>query len=317
MTIAKPTHRSLARAAALLARGRLVAFPTETVYGLGAAAGDARAVLRLYAAKGRPRFNPLIAHVANLAAARQLVRFDARAEKLARLFWPGPLTLVLPRLPGAAVCRIAGAGLDTLGIRIPDNPAAADLLRRFGRPVVAPSANRSGRLSPTDARAVRRSLGGRVDLVLDGGACRVGLESTIVDLSGARARLLRDGGIARAAIEAAIGPLAGAGSAIKAPGMLASHYAPRARIRLDAATAKPGEAYLGFGKLPKLPPGTPALTLSARRDPAEAAHNLFAFLQTLDRPQIATIAVAPIPAAGLGAAISDRLARAAAPRGNF
>jgi len=314
MTIAKPTQLAIRRAAAALLRGRLVAFPTETVYGLGARARSARAVLRLYAAKGRPRFNPLIAHVAGLAQARRLVRFDARAEILARHFWPGPLTLVLPRQAGAAVSRLAGAGLATLGVRIPDHPVALALLRRVGEPVVAPSANPSGRLSPTRASDVARTLGGRVTCVLDGGACRIGLESTVVDLSGQAARLLRPGGIAREAIEALIGPLAGAGTAINAPGMLASHYAPRARLRLDARTAGPGEAYLGYGPLPVLPAGVPALSLSTSRDLHEAAHNLFRFLQTLDRAQVRTIAVAPIPSAGLGLAIRDRLARAAAPR---
>lgn len=314
MSVVKPTRRAIARAAALLRAGRLAAFPTETVYGLGALAGDPGAVLRLYAAKGRPRFNPLIAHVADIAAARKVVRFDARAEKLAAAFWPGPLTLVLPRQPGARVSRLAGAGLATQAVRIPDHPVALALLRAVGRPVVAPSANPSGRLSPTRAADVARGLGGRAGLVLDGGPCRVGLESTVVDLSGPQARLLRPGGIAPAAIETLIGRLAGAGRAIVAPGMLASHYAPRARLRLDATHAHPGEAFLGFGKLPALAPGTPALTLSATRDLDEAARNLFAYLQTLDRPHVRVIAVAPVPATGLGLAIRDRLARAAAPR---
>ena len=315
MALAKPTEAALQRAAALLGKGRLVAFATETVYGLGAAADDPLAVRRLYAAKGRPRFNPLIAHVFDVAGAKRLVRFDARAEILARLFWPGPLTLVLPRLPGASVSRIAAAGLDTLGVRIPDHPAAQKLLRKFGRAIVAPSANRSGRLSPTDAGAVERALGARVALILDGGTCRVGLESTIVDLSVSPARLLREGGIVRAAIEAAIGKVENADATIKAPGMLASHYAPRADLRLNAAAPRAGEAYLGFGPLPTLGAEVPALTLSATGNLAEAAHNLFAYLQTLDRPTIRTIAVANVPAIGLGAAIRDRLARAAAPRG--
>ena len=314
MILVKPTRKAIARAVAALRADRLVAFPTETVYGLGARARSPRAVLRLYSAKGRPRFNPLIAHVASLAQARRLVRFDARAETLARSFWPGPLTLVLPRQAGAAVSRLAGAGLSTIGVRIPDHPVARTLLRLTGEPVVAPSANPSGRLSPTRAADVARTLGGRVSMVLDGGACRVGLESTVVDLSGPVARLLRPGGIAREAIEALIGPLAGAGATISAPGMLESHYAPRARLRLDAISAVAGEAYLGFGPLPRLPAGVPALTLSATRDQQEAARNLFAFLQTLDRPNVRLIAVAPIPAKGLGLAIRDRLARAAAPR---
>ncbi|MBI3507308.1 MAG: threonylcarbamoyl-AMP synthase [Proteobacteria bacterium] len=314
MIVVKPTRRAIGRAVAALRQDRLAAFPTETVYGLGARARSPRAILRLYSAKGRPRFNPLIAHVAELSQARRLVRFDARAELLARHFWPGPLTLVLPRQAGNAVSRLAGAGLATLAVRIPDHPVARALLRQFGEPVVAPSANPSGRLSPTRAADVARTLGGRVCLVLDGGPCRVGLESTVVDLSGPVARLLRPGGIAREAIEALIGPLAGAGNTISAPGMLESHYAPRARLRLDAPDATSGEAYLGFGPLPRLPADTPALTLSATRDLQEAARNLFAFLQTLDRPHVRLIAVAPIPATGLGLAIRDRLARAAAPR---
>ncbi len=314
MILVKPTRKAIARAAAALRADRLVAFPTETVYGLGARARSPRAILRLYSAKGRPRFNPLIAHVAGIAQARRLVRFDTRAETLARHFWPGPLTLVLPRQAGAAVSRLAGAGLSTIGVRVPDHPVAQMLLELAGEPVVAPSANPSGRLSPTRAADVARTLGGRVSMVLDGGACRVGLESTVVDLSTPVARLLRPGGIAREAIEALIGPLAGAGATINAPGMLASHYAPRARLRLDAASATAGEAYLGFGPLPRLPAGVPALTLSATRDAQEAARNLFAFLQTLDRPHVRLIAVAPIPAKGLGLAIRDRLARAAAPR---
>jgi L-threonylcarbamoyladenylate synthase len=212
------------------------------------------------------------------------------------------------------VCALARANLDTLGVRVPDHEVALALLRRFGCAIVAPSANRSGRLSPTTAQAVRLGLGARVDLVLEGGPCRVGLESTIVDLSGQRAALLREGGIARAAIEALIGRLAQGGSAIKAPGMLASHYAPRARLRLDATDARPGEAYLGFGALPKLAADIPALSLSPARDLAQAARNLFGYLQTLDRAHVKTIAVAAIPATGLGAAIRDRLARAAAPR---
>jgi L-threonylcarbamoyladenylate synthase len=252
--------------------------------------------------------------VADVAAARRLVRFDERAEILARNFWPGPLTMVLPRLPGTAVSRLAGAGLPTLGVRVPDHPVARELLRQFGAPVVAPSANPSGRLSPTRAADVARTLGGRVSCVLDGGPCRVGLESTIVDLTAQPARLLRPGGIAAEAIEKLIGPLAGAGSTIVSPGMMASHYAPRARLRLAAYSAVRGEAYLGFGRMPTLPPDVPALNLSPSGDPGEAARNLFSFLQTLDRPHIHTIAVAPVPAAGLGAAILDRLARAAAPR---
>ncbi|MBI1244318.1 MAG: threonylcarbamoyl-AMP synthase [Alphaproteobacteria bacterium] len=314
MGVVKPVKSSLRRAAAAIRQARLVAFPTETVYGLGALAGSPRAVLRLYAAKGRPRFNPLIAHVATAGEAHRLVRFDDRAELLARHFWPGPLTMVLPRLPGAAVSRIACAGLPTLGVRVPDHPVALALLRAAGRPIVAPSANPSGRLSPTRAGDVARTLGGRVTMVLDGGPCRVGLESTIVDLTCRPARLLRPGGIAREAIERLIGRLDAAGGAIIAPGMLESHYAPRARLRLRARSAEAGEAFLGFGQMPPLAPEIPALNLSPNGDLTEAAHNLFSFLQTLDRPHVRTIAVAPIPTFGVGLAIQDRLARAAAPR---
>jgi len=314
MGVLKPTRQAIRLSANALRRERLVAFPTETVYGLGALAESPRAVLRLYAAKGRPRFNPLIVHVAGAAAARRLVRFDARAELLARHFWPGPITMVLPRLPGAAVSRLAAAGLPTLGVRVPDHPVALALLRATGMPVVAPSANPSGRLSPTRAADVARTLGSRATVVLDGGPCRVGLESTIVDLSCQPARLLRPGGIAREAIEQIIGPLASPGSRIVAPGMLASHYAPRARLRLEARIATPGEAFLAFGRMPVLSAEIPALNLSPGEDLEEAARNLFAFLQALDRPHVRTIAVAPIPSTGLGAAIHDRLARAAAPR---
>ena len=311
----------VARAAGLLRQGRLVAFPTETVYGLGADATSDEAVAAIYAAKGRPRFNPLIVHVASLAEARRLVRFDDRARALARAFWPGPLTLVLPRRRNCPVSWLASAGLPTLAIRIPDHPVALDLLRATGRPVVAPSANRSGRVSPTSAADVRRDLGRRVAMILDGGRCRVGVESTVIDLSGPGAVLLRPGGVAKAAAEKVIGerlrrapPVTG-DAARAAPGQLASHYAPRATVRLDARGARPDEAYLGFGGLPAgLAPGTAAMDLSPRRALAEAAANLFAMLRALDRSGAASIAVAPIPRRGLGLAINDRLERAAAPR---
>ncbi|MCM0019282.1 MAG: L-threonylcarbamoyladenylate synthase [Tagaea sp.] len=309
MRLLPPTKSNIARAASTLRAGRLVAFPTETVYGLGARADDPRAVARIYAAKGRPRFNPLIAHVPDIAAAKRAAAFDARAELLADLFWPGPLTLVLP-VRGQGVCLAARAGLDSVGVRVPAHPVARALLRRAGVPIAAPSANPSGKLSPTTALDVARGLGARVDLVLDGGACAVGLESTIVDLTGSRARLLRPGGVPVEAIAAAIGDLAAPEGTIKAPGMLASHYAPRAKLRLDAASPMPGEAYLGFGGLPARVEG---LDLSPSGDLAEAARNLFAYLRALDRAGEARIAVASIPARGLGRAIRDRLARAAAP----
>jgi L-threonylcarbamoyladenylate synthase len=322
MTGSRPQSRRespVARAAGLLRQGRLVAFPTETVYGLGADATSDDAVAAIYAAKGRPRFNPLIAHVATLEAARKLVRFDRRATALARAFWPGPLTLVLPRRKDCPVSWLASAGLPTLALRIPDHPMAIALLRATGRPVVAPSANRAGRVSPTSAADVRRELGRRVALILDGGRCRVGVESTVIDLSGARPLLLRPGGITKAAAEAVLGerlrraaPVAG-DAARTSPGQLASHYAPRAAVRLGAAGPRAGEAYLGFGGLPK-GRSDAALDLSPRRDLTEAAANLFAMLRALDLSGASTIAVAPIPRRGLGLAINDRLERAAAPR---
>jgi L-threonylcarbamoyladenylate synthase len=315
MRLLPPTRSNIARAASALRAGRLVAFPTETVYGLGARADDPRAVARIYAAKGRPRFNPLIAHVPDIAAAKRIAKFDARAELLADLFWPGPLTLVL-KAQGHGVCAAARAGLDSVGVRIPSHPAARALLCRVNVPIAAPSANPSGKLSPTTALDVARGLGARglgarVDLVLDGGPCAVGLESTIVDLTGPQARLLRPGGVPVEDIAAAIGDLAASDGTIKAPGMLASHYAPRARLRLDVARPEPGEAYLGFGGLPELARG---IDLSPSGDLAEAARNLFASLRALDRAGAACIAVAPIPERGLGRAIRDRLARAASPR---
>ena len=302
---------SLAEAARLIRDGRLVAFPTETVYGLGADATAPDAVALIFAAKGRPRFNPLIAHVASLAAAAAEGVLSADAVRLAEAFWPGPLTLVVPRLPGGAVCDLACAGLDSVGLRVPAHPLALELLRAVRRPVAAPSANRSGRLSPTTPADVASELGEAVDLVLDGGACRIGIESTIVGIRGAKATLLRPGGIAREAIEAVLGrPLGAPGIGIAAPGMLASHYAPQATLRLGAVRLEPGEIGLDFADIL---PGA-ALDLSASGDLVEAAANLYRHLRLLDARAPACIAVAPIPAAGLGAAIGDRLSRAAAPR---
>lgn len=316
-SIVRPTPIVLARAARLLRRGGLVAFPTETVYGLGADATTDRAVAAIYAAKRRPRHNPLIVHVATLAAAQTLVQFDERARKLARAFWPGPLTLVLKRRPGVRISRLASAGLGTLAVRIPDSPIAKALIRAAGRPLAAPSANRSGAVSPTRAAHVRRSLGSRVGLVLDGGPCRIGVESTVVDLSGGEARLLRPGGVPLEAIQAVIGPVrlefAAESERPIAPGQLRSHYAPRRPVRPNAAHPRPGEAYLAFGRPPR---GQPAalLNLSPSASLDEAAANLFAMLHALDRPEFTAIAVAPIPQKGLGRAINDRLKRAAAPR---
>jgi L-threonylcarbamoyladenylate synthase len=308
----------IGRAAALLADGRLVAFPTETVYGLGADARDPAAVAAIYAAKGRPDFNPLIVHAADRAAAGRYARFDAAAERLAGAFWPGPLTLVLPLRPDAGLAPGVTAGLETVALRVPAHPIAGALLAAFGGPLAAPSANRSGRVSPTTAAHVLAELSGRIAAVLDGGACPVGLESTIVACAGGPPVLLRPGGIPEEAIAAVAGPLAApaAGRPVTAPGQLASHYAPGAALRLGAAGPAPGEGWLGFGPLPPALTG-PALTLSAARDLAEAAANLYAHLRALDAALGGTgcIAVAPVPERGLGRAINDRLRRAAAPRG--
>ena len=307
----------VAQAAEMLRGGLLVAFPTETVYGLGADATDARAVAEIYRAKGRPRFNPLIAHVASLNAARREGFFDARAERLAEAFWPGPLTLVLPLAAGASVCDLARAGLASLGLRIPAHPIALDLLAAAGRPIAAPSANRSGHVSPANADHVLADLEGRIDAVLDGGACAVGVESTIVALLDGAPRLLRPGGISRAALEDCLGmALSGAGEGGDrplAPGLLASHYAPRGVLRLDAEQVRPGEAGLDFGGR-FAGAAADVLDLSPRGDLAEAAANLFSFLRALDEDGAMKIAVAPIPFDDLGEAINDRLRRAAAPR---
>jgi len=309
-------------AARILAAGGLVAFPTETVYGLGADAANGTAVARLYAAKGRPSFNPLIAHVASLSTARALACFDDAAERLAKL-WPGPLTLVLPKASGCQVTELATAGLDTIALRVPSHPVAHDLLTAFGGPVVAPSANRSGHVSPTTAQHVLADLNGRVDLILDGGPSAVGLESTIVACLGGAPTLLRPGGLPRQAIERVLGTKlidatasasdAGDAETPIAPGMLVSHYAPHARLRLEAAAVSPGEALLAFGGAE--PPGASATrNLSQSGDLVEAAANLFAHLRALDATGVSVIAVMPIPHEGLGEAINDRLARAAAPR---
>lgn len=310
---------SIAAAARVLARGGLVAFPTETVYGLGTDATDAEAVARLYSAKGRPSFNPLIAHVADLAAAERIGRFNADALKLARAFWPGALTLVLPKAEDCAVSDLATAGLDTVAVRVPDHPIAQAILKAFGRPVVAPSANISGHVSPTSAAHVMADLDGRIDLVVDGGETRVGVESTIVACLEAPT-LLRPGGIKRADIERVLGhPLvteSDQGEAPLAPGMLASHYAPHARLRLNATHVEPGEAMLTFGPdyLPGVDHQTRVLHLSPTGCLIEAAAKLFKHLRSLDQSGVTSIAVMPIPDEGLGEAINDRLSRAAAPK---
>lgn len=318
--LATPSPANLTRAARALRAGRLVAFPTETVYGLGGDATSDKAIAAIYAAKARPRFNPLIVHVPSAREAEKLVRFDARARALARRFWPGPLTLVLARRPDTDISWLASAGLDTLAVRIPDHPIAQRLLKQARRPVAAPSANRSGRISPTTAAHVAESLkagrnGARVAMILDGGPCAVGLESTVVDLSGPKAILLRPGGVPREAIERLIGRLAAPGRGpARSPGQLKSHYAPRLKLRLDVRRPRRGEAFLAFGPVPRGADRTAVLNLSPTRDLAEAAGNLFAMLRALDHPGFTRIAVAPIPSRGLGAAINDRLRRAAAPR---
>jgi L-threonylcarbamoyladenylate synthase len=299
------------RAAEVLRSGGLVIFPTETVYGVGCDATNAEAVARLFAAKGRPRFNPLIAHVPDLAAAEREARLHPNARRLAERFWPGPLSIVAPRRAESTVAELACAGLATIALRAPSHPTARALMAAFGKPIAAPSANLSGRVSATTAAHAAEDLGSAVGAVLDAGASPIGLESTIVsvDDSGA-ATLLRTGAITREAIEAVTGPLAGAPRSIAAPGMMQSHYAPRARLRLDADAPHAGEVYLAFGSA--APVG--GLTLSASGDLVEAAANLYAHLRALDETGAVVIAVAPIPPRGLGEAIRDRLARAAAPR---
>jgi L-threonylcarbamoyladenylate synthase len=312
---------AIAEGARILAAGGLVAFPTETVYGLGADATNGAAVARLYAAKGRPTFNPLIVHVADRAAAQRLGKFDAAAGALAAALWPGPLTLVLPKTDDCPVAELATAGLDTIAVRMPNHPVARTLIEAAGRPLVAPSANRSGHVSPTIAAHVAADLGGRIDLILDAGPTPVGVESTIVACTSGQPVLLRPGGIARAAIEQILGrplgePAPARADAPQAPGMLASHYAPATRLRLDADNVEPHEALLAFG--PSVPSraanAVAVLNLSRAADLVEAAANLFAHLRALDRAGARVIAVMPVPREGLGEAINDRLARAATPR---
>lgn len=358
------SEEAIGRAAGLLRGGALVAFPTETVYGLGGDATNDRAVAAIFAAKGRPRFNPLIVHVPGLAQAETLAAFDDRARRLAARFWPGPLTLVLPRSANSGVSLLASAGLDTVAVRAPSHPIAQRLLRAAGRPIAAPSANRSGRISPTcaahvlaefapiagphppappgrarrpktddaagscDAGEGTRGRGPRVNegvspaLILDGGPCSIGVESTVLDLTGSVPLLLRPGGVAVEDLAAILGaietsPAESPGSAPegapRSPGRLPSHYAPDLPVRLNATSARSGEALLAFG--PRAPPGfAEVLFLSRSGDLAEAAANLFAMLRSLDRPGFSSIAVMPIPEQGLGRAINDRLRRAAAPR---
>lgn len=296
-------------AARVLEAGDLVIFPTETVYGLAADAGNALAVSRLYEAKGRPRFNPLIAHVADIAAAERVARFDDRARALARAFWPGPLTLVTTSRTDGGVCDLARAGLDTVAVRVPAHPVSRAVLEAFGGPVAAPSANRSGRPSPTTYADAMAETGVFAAASLDGGRCRIGLESTVVSLLDGPPRLLRPGAITRGMIEVVIGPLLEADAdANRSPGRLARHYAPQAPVRLNVGIPAPGEAFLAFGPAE---PGRATFNLSAGGDLAEAAANLFTYLRLADALEPTAIAVATIPDEGLGEAINDRLRRAA------
>jgi L-threonylcarbamoyladenylate synthase len=313
-SILEPTPNNLGLASTALREGRLVAFPTETVYGLGGDATSDRAVAAIYAAKGRPSFNPLIVHVGNAAAAARLVEMTPQAELLAQRFWPGALTLVLPRKPRTKLSLLVSAGLDSAAVRVPAHPAAQGLLSMCGLPLAAPSANPSGAISPTRAEHVAATLGDKVTMILDGGPCRVGVESTVVSLLGATPTILRPGGITLEQLSSALQTevaieTTAAPEALHSPGQMPSHYAPNLPVRLDAAAAKPGEALLGFGTAPSA-----TRNLSEKGDLEEAAANLFAMLRDLDRPEFSGIAVMPVPESGLGLAINDRLRRAAAPR---
>jgi len=316
-----PATTGTETAARCLAAGGLVAFPTETVYGLGADGTNGAAIARLYEAKGRPSFNPLIAHVPSLEAARAVAVFNETGLKLARAFWPGPLTLVLPMTADSTVADLATAGLDTVAIRVPSHPVAREILEKLGKPVVAPSANRSGHVSPTTAEHVRDDLAGRIDLIVDGGPVMVGVESTIVACDG-NPTMLRPGGLSRAEIEKVLGTKLndapktshGPSDVPLAPGMLESHYAPHALVRLNADQLMAGEALLAFGQpFGGIDPSR-VLNLSSSGELIEAAANLFSHLRTLDQRGAQTIAVMPIPNEGLGEAINDRLRRAAADR---
>lgn len=313
MNLRPATTETIAAAARILRDGGLVSFPTETVYGLGGDATQGRAVARIFAAKGRPSFNPLIVHVAEPSWVAEIAQPDSRFDMLARAFWPGPLTFVLRRSADCPISELASAGLDSLAVRMPDHTVAQDLLRSVQRPLAAPSANASGSVSPTLAQHVRDSLGDKVDLIVDGGPCRIGLESTVLDLTRAKAAILRPGAITAEQISDLIGPVdvvTESTAAPTSPGQLASHYAPTLPVRLNVTAPAPGEAWLGFG-----PSAGASLNLSVTADPVEAAANLFAMMRALDDAAKYTgIAIAPIPAAGIGIAINDRLRRAAAPR---
>ncbi|PWJ85454.1 translation factor SUA5 [Pseudaminobacter salicylatoxidans] len=310
-------NQAMERALALLAAGEVVAIPTETVYGLAGDATNGEAVARIFEAKGRPRFNPLIAHVASMAMAETIAEFDPLSRRLTEAFWPGPLTLVLPHRATSGIHPLVTAGLDTIALRMPRG-FGAQLIARLGRPLAAPSANSSGKISATSARAVEGDLGGRIQLVVDGGPTQVGLESTIVKADERGLHLLRPGGISAEEIEAIAGTklLRNDKAGIEAPGMMLSHYAPGAAMRLNVSAVEPGEALLGFGqrRAAGAADAVAFLNLSETGDPREAASNLFSHMQALDRSGAKTIAVEPVPHAGLGEAINDRLARAAAPR---
>jgi L-threonylcarbamoyladenylate synthase len=317
MVVVEASETAIREAAGLLREGRLVAFPTETVYGLGADATNGRAVAAIFEAKGRPRFNPLIVHVASAAAAEQLAEMPPAARRLAGEFWPGPLTLVLKRRRDAPLSELVSAGLDTVAIRVPDHPIARKLLAAVERPLAAPSANKSGRVSATQAQHVAADLAASVAMILDGGPTAHGIESTVLDATGERIALLRPGAVPADVIETVLGAQLlrpGSDAARPAsPGQLESHYAPKASLRLDARDVREGEALLAFG--PDAPEtGGPAINLSPAGDLIEAAANLFAALRALDRSGAAAVAVMPIPEDGLGEAINDRLRRAAAPR---
>lgn len=317
MAVVPPKSADIEEAAALIRAGMLVAFPTETVYGLGADATNGEAVARIFAAKGRPHFNPLIVHVASIADAEALASLPPLARRLADRFWPGPLTLVLPRRADCGLSDLVTAGLDTVALRMPANEIARALIAATGRPIAAPSANRSGHVSPTRAAHVAADLGEKVAMILDGGETRHGLESTVVRIHGDAIELLRPGAITAEALREATGAeitrTSEAGSAPVSPGQLASHYAPRARVRLDVMEPRPGEALLAFG--PDLPAHDgPTINLSPGADLVEAAARLFSALRELDAAGVTSIAVMPIPHEGLGEAINDRLRRAAAPR---
>ncbi len=317
--IFRPTEENLAAAAELIRGGRLVAFATETVYGLGADATNDRAVAAIFAAKGRPRFNPLIVHFTSARAALEAVEFDARASALAEAFWPGALTLVLKRRTASAISLLVSAGLDTIAVRVPAHAVAQALLRKVDRPLAAPSANRAGEVSPTSAAHVAASLDGKPAMILDGGPCPGGIESTVIDLALSSPVVLRPGGVEVEQIAAVIGPVGTAntaqsagGSGVKSPGLVGRHYAPGRPLRLNATEVAEDEALLAFGPH-RFTRFAAEMNLSPSRDLRDAAANLFAMLRALDRPEYSAIAVMPIPETGLGVAINDRLRRASQP----